>query len=89
MSASTPSQQHASIATGEYRDHFDRLILHNLTEKLRIIEQRLGTPAEHHDDEALARELGHDIRNHLNLLQMREEFRELLLSKAPVLQQTA
>lgn len=63
--------------------------LHRLAEQLSLIEQRLGTSQEQEEDQRLAREIGHDIRNQLNLLQMRADFRAMLVSKAPVLQHTA
>jgi hypothetical protein len=44
--------------------------LHQLIDELSHIQGRLGTPLEQSDDYAHVRQLGHEIRNKLLLLQL-------------------
>lgn len=45
-------------------------VLHRLIDELSSIQQRLGTPLEREGDYDHVREVGHNIRNKLQLLQL-------------------
>ena len=44
--------------------------LHRMIEELSLVQARLGTPLENPSDYVLVRELGHQIRNKLHLIQL-------------------
>ncbi len=47
-----------------------KLLLERLIKALTLIQNRLGTPWEREDDCQKARDLGHEIRNKMHVLQL-------------------
>jgi hypothetical protein len=70
MSTLSCETLHPKTATGPARAEQALLVLHQLIADLGLVQTRLGTSHEQSGDYERARELGHNIRNKLQVLQV-------------------